>query len=209
MRCKACGGYVPDWANYCPMCGAALCGGEAATGAAAASPDETVAVQGMAAVATAMSSGTEADWCEETARAVEEAEAAREAMASLDAPLVDFDLGAREQTVRTYIYEGYNRAAAARGDEEPAELTRVLPMNEVHGTMPIVVRSHAPEQSEPLRPVPVEETVVWPLATMADSSDNQHDEQKHSESHSHKHPIRGILHSICLLYTSPSPRDTR
>lgn len=196
MRCKACGGYVPDWANYCPMCGAALCGGEAATGAAAASPDETVAVQGMAAVATAMSSGAEADWCEETARAVEEAEAAREAMASLDAPLVDFDLGAREQTVRTYIYEGYNRAAAARGDEEPAELTRVLPMNEVHGTMPIVVRSHAPEQSEPLRPVPVEETVVWPLATMADAADNQHDEQKHSESHSHKHPIRGILHSM-------------
>lgn len=85
------------------MCGAALCCGDAAMGAAAASPDETVAVQGMAAVATAMSSGTEADWCEETARAVEEAEAAREAMASLDAPLVDFDLGARADGPNLYI----------------------------------------------------------------------------------------------------------
>ena len=70
MRCKACGSYVPDWANYCPMCGVALQGGEAAMGAAAASPDETVAVPGMVAVATAMASGAEADWCDETARAV-------------------------------------------------------------------------------------------------------------------------------------------
>ena len=186
------------------MCGVALQGGEAAMGAAAASPDETVAVPGMVAVATAMASGTEADWCEETARAVEEAEAAREAVASLDAPLADFDLGAREQTVRTYIYEGYDRASALRaaaplGDVsggEAADLTRVLPMNEAHGTMPIVVRPHVPEQPEPVRPVPVEETTVWSLASMADSSDNQHDEQKQSDSHSHKHPIRGILHSM-------------
>lgn len=186
------------------MCGAALRGGEVPMGAAAASSDETMAVPGMVAVATAMALGTEADWCEETARAVEEAEAAREAMASLDAPLADFDLGAREQTVRTYIYEGYDRASALRAavplgdepDEESAGLTRVLPMNEAPGTMPIVVRPHAPERSEPAHPVPVEETAVWPLASMADSADNQQDEQKQSDSHSHKHPIRGILHSM-------------
>ena len=182
------------------MCGVALQGGEAAMGAAAASPDETVAVPGMVAVATAMASGTEADWCEETARAVEEAEAAREAMASLDAPLADFDLGAREQTVRTYIYESYDRDRVRYmtdpAEDGPADFTRVLPMNEVQGTMPVVVRPHMPEREEPEQPLPVAKTTVWSLASMAEPADEGGVDEDPSDSQDHKHPIRGILHSM-------------